>query len=121
MRSKHPDDKLIPPDLMTTFNEEHIELIWQYLNQRFSINLAKWKEFFAIRCNVSRSIPPCELFVRFGIEHLEPSLNKLLYRPAGHPTWISLIRYVISVNKKEVWEIHSKGNPKTKYRIIDPK
>jgi hypothetical protein len=120
-RKKHPDDKVLPMDLEIIFNEEHIDLIWQYMDDNFTMNLKKWKEFFAIRCNMQRSISRCEMFARFGVEHFQGPMNKLLFRKDNHPTWISLIRYVVTINKKEVWEIHSKGSPTTKYRIINPK
>ena len=111
----------MPEDLRRIFNEDHIELVWLYLDEHFTINLKAWRDFFSMRCRVQPDITPCEMFVRFGIEQLEPPINKLLLRKDGHPTWLTLIRHVVKVNKKEVWEIYSKDNPKTRYKIINPR
>lgn len=86
----------IPDDIRQVFGETDIEKVWVLLEKTFRVNVRWWKNKFEEHFRKStRDFSKEELFVRFGKERLEPSLNIILARKELTPTWLNIIRYVV--------------------------
>jgi hypothetical protein len=85
-------DTLYIREVLTT---DDFDKVWRVLEEKFSMNIAAWKEAFeqAERTR-GRFISREEAFLLFGKQKIEPLLNDLLFRKRV-PTWIYLLRYVL--------------------------
>ncbi len=93
---------VIPQDISLVFDEGDIERVWNYLEKVFHFNKKVWKPIFEERyIRSSRELTKMEIFVRFGRDNFEPSINVILGRAEGHPTWLKLIRYIVRDKIKE--------------------
>lgn len=96
MRDQEPES-IIPKDIQEVFDEVDIEKTWDYLEKTFHLNKTKWKGLFEEQYGKSsRQYNKVELFVRFGKEHLEEPICKIIYRdPFYSRTWMALIRFIV--------------------------
>ena len=86
----------LPRDVENSFEEVHIQKIWNVLEDKFSFNVKGWKEEFnKYLTTQSRDISERQAFVEFGLRRIQPILNGILKRTDYHPTWINLMRYVV--------------------------
>ena len=87
----------MPLDLKAAFEEEDIEKTWKLLDEKFHVNVKKWKEVFEKMYQKSqRELSKMEVFARFGKQYLEEPIAKLVFRDPyyGH-TWFELLKYVV--------------------------
>jgi hypothetical protein len=86
----------LPRDVENSFEEVHIQKIWNVLEEKFSFNIKGWKEEFTKYLNSqSREISERQAFIEFGLKKIQPLLNGILKRTDYHPTWINLMRWVV--------------------------
>ena len=86
----------LPRDVENSFEEAHIQKIWNVLEEKFSFNIKGWKEDFnKYLANQSREISERQAFIEFGLKKIQPLLNGILKRTDYHPTWINLMRWII--------------------------
>ena len=86
----------LPRDVENSFEEVHIQRIWNILEEKFSFNVKGWKEDFAkYLSSQSRQISERQAFIEFGFKKIQPILNGILKRTDYHPTWINLMRWVV--------------------------
>ncbi len=86
----------LPRDVENSFEEVHIQKIWNVLEEKFSFNIKGWKEDFnKYLLNQSREISERQAFIEFGLKKIQPLLNGILKRTDYHPTWINLMRWVV--------------------------
>ncbi|MEJ1240883.1 hypothetical protein WBG78_22245 [Chryseolinea sp. T2] len=85
-------DTLYIREVLTT---EDFDKVWLLLEEKFSMNVAAWKESFEKAARTrGRFTSREEAFLLFGKQKIEPLLNDLLFRRRV-PTWIYLLRYVL--------------------------
>jgi hypothetical protein len=85
-------DTLYIREVLTT---DDFDKVWRVLEEKFSMNIAAWKDSFAkAERTRGRFISREDAFLLFGKQKIEPLLNDLLYRRRV-PTWIYLLRYVL--------------------------
>lgn len=96
-RRHRGDGSIIPDDVKAVFDEVDIEKTWDYLEKTFRLNKPKWRRLFEEQYSTSsREFSKVELFVRFGKQHLEEPICKLLFRDSNYShTWLGLIRYIV--------------------------
>lgn len=76
--------------------EGHMALVWDELQDRFSINSGEWKKKFAAEfMKQPHSISKPEFFRKFLLENFNASLNHFLCRRDWHPTIDNLLDYVV--------------------------
>jgi hypothetical protein len=86
----------LPRDVENSFEEVHIQKIWNVLEEKFSFNVKAWKEDFnKYMISQSREISTRQGFIEFGLKKIQPILNGILKRTDYHPTWINLMRWVV--------------------------
>ena len=86
----------LPRDVENSFEEVHIQKIWNVLEEKFSFNIKGWKDDFnKYLTSQSREISERQAFIEFGLKKIQPLLNGILRRTDYHPTWINLMRWVV--------------------------
>ena len=86
----------LPRDVENTFEEGHIQKVWNVLEEKFSFNVKGWKEDFSkYLISQSREISERQAFMEFGLKKIQPLLNSILRRTDYHPTWINLMRWIV--------------------------
>ena len=110
-RRHRGEGSIIPDDVKAVFDELDIEKTWDYLEKTFRLNKAKWKGLFEEHYSTSsREFSKMELFVRFGKQHLEEPICRLLFRDPNYShTWFGLIRYIV---KEKIAEREKEANQK---------
>ena len=79
----------------TQFNEMHINLTWNELQERFGFELKSWKKRFnEYLMKQPRETDTMSAFYRFGNDKINPVLNQILGRAPGFPTFSRLIEYI---------------------------
>lgn len=79
------------------FDEMHIRLVWQVLEDHFGFNVKIWKSYFEeYKQKRGRGLSSIAAFHCFGHDHINPILNQVLGRLHGHPTFDNLCHYVVS-------------------------
>jgi hypothetical protein len=114
MGSSYPNfrKKMLPDDLRNSFTVEDIEATWNYLEFNFKLNKRKWKNRFQKELKSLPSvITPMEFFIQFGSANFQSSLNTFLFRHQDHPTFISLMRFIV----KEKIEKYSQQNEHNRF------
>jgi hypothetical protein len=82
--------------LEENFSENLIPYVFDELQTRFSFNVKMWKNHFQTELeNAKRGKAEVEVFFEWGISHINPILNKILFRPEHQATWYSLLTYVL--------------------------
>lgn len=77
------------------FEEGHIPLVWDELEERFGVNVKRWKEKFnKAFLEQPHAVSRVEFFRRFLIENFNNHLNHILCRNSYHGTINSLLDYV---------------------------
>jgi hypothetical protein len=86
----------LPRDVDNAFEENHIQKVWNVLEDKFSFNTKVWKEDFnKYLISQSREVSERQAFMEFGLKKIQPLLNGILRRTDYHPTWINLMRWVV--------------------------
>ncbi|MFZ6013666.1 MAG: hypothetical protein ACOYXT_25225 [Bacteroidota bacterium] len=85
-----------PKRLEHDFEEMHIAMVWEELHLRFGFNIKEWKKLFLeYREKQPREMRVTGAFFRFGNQHINVLLNKILCRSSGFATWNNLCEYVM--------------------------
>jgi hypothetical protein len=75
--------------------EKDIELVFEYLHNKFGFNTKHWKERFnAIGSVDRRGNTKYDNFIRFGVQHVQPVLNQILGRENNFNTFEGMVRYL---------------------------
>lgn len=78
------------------FQERHIDLVWQELNERFGFPIKPWKQFFREQMyKQPRNVSDVDYFMTFATTFINPILNDLLRRGRLYPTMNRLVEYVV--------------------------
>lgn len=77
------------------FEEGHITLVWDELQDRFGVNTKKWKEKFEAEfLQQPHAVGKVEFFRRYMIENFNGTINHLLCRHPIEGTINNLLDYV---------------------------
>jgi hypothetical protein len=78
------------------FEEGHISLVWDELEDRFGVNTKKWKEKFeADFLQQPHAVGRIGFFRKYMIENFNEPINHLLCRHSIHGTMNALMDYVV--------------------------
>lgn len=88
---------MIPQNITERFEAADVEVILKELHYRFGFATREWKAKFEQALDRKpRGTTNEEFFLIFGNRVINPLLNEILCRPAGHPTFQNLVDYVLS-------------------------
>lgn len=94
---------LNPYDYM---NENHINLIWDELEERFGFPKKQWKLAFKKHLDKQpKSEQDISVFLRYGHDHIQPILNGILLRSDYFPTFEKFVEYVIRKSPEFEFEL----------------
>lgn len=89
----------MPRDIEYEMTPVHVKKVWELLEEKFAFNTGAWKkEFKAYYEKQPRTTQEMEAFYDFGFETIQPVLNQILKRDPWHPTWRSLLLYIVRKN-----------------------
>lgn len=78
------------------FEEGHMTLVWDELEDHFKINSKEWKKKFeAAFLKEPHSVSKVDFFRKFLVDNFNHTLNHFLCRADWHPTIDNLMEYVV--------------------------
>lgn len=117
---------IMPKELQAVFDEVDIEKTWDYLQKTFKLKKSKWKPLFEQEyLQTTREYNKVEVFARFGKKHLEMPINVLLFRDTAYPTWIGLLKFMVSdklkAKEQEADYVKKVYGRDSRYKLTHPK
>ena len=89
-------ESIMPVELRHVFDEDDIDLTWDFLRKVFHLNVDKWKPVFEDEyMKSSREFSRTEIFARFGRKYFERSLKIILFRDEHDETWFIILQHIV--------------------------
>jgi len=84
------------PNIFDDMDDLHIQKVWDELTDSFGFPEKGWRQKFKTYLDKQpRDVTAPSSFLRFGMDNINPILNKLLLRSEGTDTFNRLVIYII--------------------------
>src|SRR4051812_36723401 len=91
----------IKRNIEEVFEETDIAKVWDYLNDKFGFNTKAWQEDFEKYSASLPGKPSRKNFIDYGLKKIQPLLNSILMRKQFHPTWNSMLCWLLKDKFRE--------------------
>lgn len=93
----HCEKILMPIQILKDIQPHHLPMIWRELQKKYGFNTTEWETSFEQAFErTPRGTEKVEFFLVFGVQAINPILNRIHHRPFDYPTFIRLAEAVIA-------------------------